>query len=245
MTVSSVPADGLPQPRLSPPPLVIPDGTLELLKWVALALMTVDHVNKYLLDAGQPWMFDLGRLVMPIFTAVLAYNLARPQARERGLYQRTLGRLLYFGTITTPIFLAIGATYRDTLWPLNILFLLASIVGCIWLIEIGGVRGWAGAAVVFLVGGMAAEYFWPGALFGIAVWFYARRPSWTAAVFALLGCGGLYFVNGVWWSLAALPVLLLMPRVRLRLPRLRLAFYIYYPLHLAVIWLVQRAIAHW
>jgi len=245
MTSTSLQAEPLPRPRLSPPPLVIADGSLELLKWVALVLMTIDHVNKYLLHAGQPWMFDLGRLVMPMFMAVLAYNLARPQARERGLYRRTLGRLLYFGTITTPITLAIGATYHDTLWPLNILFLLASVVGSIWLIEIGGVRGWAGAAAVFLIGGGAAEYFWPGALLGIAVWFYARRPTWAAACVALLGCGGLYVVNGVWWSLAALPVLFLMPRIKLRLPRLRLAFYVYYPLHLAVIWLIQRAIAQW
>ena len=245
MTSTSLQADGVPRQRLAPPPLVIPDGTLELLKWAALVLMTLDHVNKYLLGASQPWMFDLGRLVMPIFTAVLAYNLARPQARERGLYRRTLGRLLYFGTITTPIFLAIGATYDDTLWPLNILFLLASIVGCIWLIEIGGVRGWAGAAVVFLVGGMLAEYFWFGALFGIAVWSYARRPSWAAALLAVSGCAGLYLVNKVWWALAALPIPFLAPRIALRLPRLRLAFYVYYPLHLAVIWLIQRAIAHW
>ena len=50
-------------------PLVLPAGSVETLKWLALVLMVLDHVNTYLLGGSVPWMFAAGRTVMPIFTA--------------------------------------------------------------------------------------------------------------------------------------------------------------------------------
>lgn len=223
------------------PPLVLPNGTLELLKWAAVVLMTVDHINKYLLAASQHWMFWLGRLAMPTFAAVLAYNLARPGARENGLYKRTLGRLLLFGAITTPIYIAIGSTLEGSGWPLNIMFLFAAIVACVWLIEIGGFWPKTAMVAIFAISGILAEYFWFGIGFGIAIWYYAKRPSWTSAIFAVLCCASLNLISNVYWSLLALPLLFLAPRIHLQVPRLRLAFYAYYPLHLAVIWAIQKA----
>jgi hypothetical protein len=228
-----------PPRKATLPPLVLPDGTLEWLKWLAVVLMTIDHVNKFLLAQSQPWMFWLGRLAMPIFTAVLAYNLARPGAFEKGLYKRTLERLLIFGTITTPTFIAIGATAQDSIWPLNIMFLFAAILGCLWLIQIDDAVGKSAMVLLFAVAGLLAEYFWFGIGFGIAVWYYSKRPSWTAAVFAVCCCAGLNVFSHVYWSLLALPLLFLAHRIPLRVPRLRLAFYAYYPLHLAVIWWLQ------
>ena len=54
------------------------DGTIEGLKWLALVLMTGDHVNKYLFNATLPVLFEAGRIALPLFVFVLAYNLARP-----------------------------------------------------------------------------------------------------------------------------------------------------------------------
>lgn len=222
------------------PPLVLPDSTLELLKWAAVVLMTIDHINKFLLAASHPWMFWLGRLAMPIFTAVLAYNLARPGAREKGIYKRTLGRLLLIGALTSAIFVEIGGTVENSGWPLNIMFLFAAIVACVWLIEIGSFGAKAAMVVVFVVGGFLAEYLWFGIGFGIAIWSYSKRPSWTAAIFAVVLCATLNLMDNVYWSLLALPLLFLAPRIDLRVPRLRFAFYAYYPLHLAAIWVIQR-----
>ncbi len=224
------------------PPLVLPDGTLELLKWLAVVLMTIDHINKYLFAHSHPWMFYLGRLAMPIFTAVLAYNLARPQAYEKGLYKRTFGRLMLFGLISTPTYVAIGSTFDDSLWPLNIMFLFAAIVVCLWLIELDDISTKVLMVVTFIVMGFLAEYLWFGIGFGIAVWYYSKRPSWTAAIFGVLFCATLNVFNNVYWSLLALPLLFLAPRIKLRVPRLRLAFYAYYPLHLAVLWGLQHVI---
>lgn len=90
-----------------------------------------------------------------------------------------------------------------------------------------------------LVGGSSVEYWWPAVAFGLAVWSYTRRPSWAAAAVAVLACAALWFVNRNLWALAALPVLFLASRVDVRVPRLRWAFYAYYPLHLASLWLIR------
>lgn len=41
------------------------------------------------------------------------------------------------------------------------------------------------------------------------------------------------------WALAALPVVAAAAHVDVRLPRLRWAFYAYYPLHLIALWLIR------
>lgn len=61
-------------------PWTMADGSLAAIKWTALVLMVFDHVNKYLYAEKLPVIFQLGRIVMPMFGFVLAYNLARPCA---------------------------------------------------------------------------------------------------------------------------------------------------------------------
>ena len=72
------------------PAIVVQDGTIEALKWLGVVLMTLDHINKYFFNETLPGIFALGRLTMPIFGFVLAYNLARPGSLERGAYTRTM-----------------------------------------------------------------------------------------------------------------------------------------------------------
>ena len=56
------------------------------MKWLALVLMTGDYVNKYLFNGTLPRLFNAGRVTLPLFVFVLAYNLARPDTLERGVY---------------------------------------------------------------------------------------------------------------------------------------------------------------
>ncbi|MFY0498964.1 TraX family protein, partial [Staphylococcus haemolyticus] len=67
------------------------------IKWIALLLMVVDHVNKYVFHEASATAFFAGRLVMPLFAFVLAFNPARPGSIERGGGKRTLARLLLIG----------------------------------------------------------------------------------------------------------------------------------------------------
>ena len=105
------------------PRLVVADGSIEALKWLALLLMTGDHVNKYLLNGANPLLFNMGRMALPIFCFVLAYNLARPDTLQRGIYGRTMTRLTLFGLAATPAFLALGGLWAGW-WPLNVMFTL-------------------------------------------------------------------------------------------------------------------------
>ena len=50
-------------------------GGRELLKWVALLLMTGDHINTILFHGSAPWLGHAGRVVFPIFAFVLAWNI--------------------------------------------------------------------------------------------------------------------------------------------------------------------------
>ena len=103
------------------PRLVVSNGTLEALKWLALLLMVADHINKYLLHDASHTLFQCGRIAMPLFVFVLAYNLARPNSFKSGAQTRTMKRLVLFGFLATPPFMALGGLLAGW-WPLNILF---------------------------------------------------------------------------------------------------------------------------
>ena len=213
------------------------NGTTETLKWIGLVLMTGDHVNKYLFNDTMPFLFNAGRLCLPIFVIVLAYNLARPQATDDARL-RAMKRLLVFGVLSSIPFIALDGLLAGW-WPLNVLFTLLVITIIVTLIEKGGIANLVIAAVVFLIGGSSVEFWWPAVALGVAAWSYFKKPSILAVFIGFLSCAALWFINGNWWALAVLPLILLASRVDLPVPRLRWAFYIYYPLHLSVIWLIR------
>jgi hypothetical protein len=166
---------------------------------------------------------------------VLAYNLARPGTLERGVYGRTMSRLARragLGALRGPRrpVRRLVAAQRDVH--------AAGRHGHGYLVERGGKLHLAAAGVVpgrrqlgrILVAGRGLR---PGRVVA------TRRPSWAAAAVAVLACAALWFINRNLWALAALPVLFLASRVEMRVPRLRWAFYAYYPLHLAALWLIR------
>ena len=67
-------------------------GNIELLKLIAAFLMTIDHINKYLFNSTIVLFFEFGRLSMPIFMFILAYNLA-----HKATFSRVINRLLICG----------------------------------------------------------------------------------------------------------------------------------------------------
>lgn len=104
-------------------------GNIELLKLIAAFLMTIDHINKYLFNSTIVLFFELGRLSMPIFMFILAYNLA-----HKATFSRVINRLLICGIITTPVFIKLGGLYYGY-YPLNIMFTLLVSVIVIYLID--------------------------------------------------------------------------------------------------------------
>jgi hypothetical protein len=215
------------------PRLCVANGTLEALKWFALVLMTGDHVNKHLFHESLPFVYEAARVVMPLFGVILAYNLARPGAMAAGVYVRTMKRLAFFAALASPFYLGLNG-----LWPLNVLWMLFLVTAICWCIERNTPRLRALALLLFGIGGVFVEFWWFGMLFCIAVWSYCRSPSWSALILAVVGLCSLTVVNQNWWALAVVPLILLAPILDAHVPRLRWAFYSFYPAHLLVLLIV-------
>ena len=224
---------------LSLPLLRLESGTLEALKWIGLVLMTLDHVNKYLLHDSVPMLFDAGRLALPLFSFVLAYNLAHPTSLARGVYGRVAKRLAIAGLLATVPFIGLGGLLWEW-WPFSILFMLLVSVGVMALIDRGGALRLIAAGILFVFGGAMVEFWWPAVVMTLAAWRYTRRPTWPSLIVWTAATGSLYFINRNLWALAALPLIFLSPQVVVTMPRIRHVFYVFYPLHLLVLWIIAR-----
>lgn len=216
-------------------PLLIADGTLEALKWFALALMLLDHVNKFLYAEKLPVLFELGRLVVPIFGFVVAYNLARPGALSKGVHLRMMKRLALFGAASTPMFVLLVGW-----WPLNVLFMLLLVVAIIFVLERGGRGRFAAAAALFVLGGAFVEFWWPALASCLAAWAYCRQPTPKRLAVWAMATASLFIINQNLWALVALPLVLIVAQLKVNVPRSRWAFYAAYPLQLLMLLGIQE-----
>jgi hypothetical protein len=210
-------------------------GTLEAIKWLALALMVLDHVDAFVFHRELTWACALGRLVFPLFAFVLGYHMSRADALRSGVYPRVLSRLLLFGAVAqVPHGLLTHAAFG--LFPLNVLATFAVAVGVMWLWEVGLQ---VGALFVFVALSPLVEYGYPGVATCLTVWWLYRWPSTVAAVAMLFAWASLVFINGSQLAIWAIPLLLLASRLDVMVPRLRWAFYGFYPAHLIAFVLLQ------
>lgn len=221
------------------PALVLSDGAIEGIKWLALVLMTLDHINKHLLHGSIPAIFAVGRTAMPLFALTLAYNLARPGALQGGVYFRVAKRLALIGAISSVPFIALGGLAWGW-WPLNVMamFLASTCVMYFW--EKGGAWGSIGAIAAFSIGGGLVEFWWPGIALCVSAWRYFKRPRLAPLCVCIASTASLYVINRNHWALAAFAVLLLATKIKPEIPRTPKVFYAYYPAHLAVIWLLTK-----
>ncbi|AOX64121.1 hypothetical protein BIZ42_19130 [Stenotrophomonas sp. LM091] len=112
-------------------------GGRELLKWIAVLLMTGDHIAKVFYGGDVPVVSELGRIAFPVFALVMAYNLAEPGAD----IAKSVRRLAMWAAIAQPAHaLAFGH------WiPLNVLASFALAASVVWAIRAG--RWWFVAAL--------------------------------------------------------------------------------------------------
>ena len=214
-------------------------ASLDALKWLAVLLMVIDHINKFVLVDAVPFMFALGRVAMPLFAFVLGYRLTQSESLQNGVYQRVFVRLIAFGVLAIAPHAVLNQLVGGW-WPVNILFTLAVAVLVAWLLDKGGPMQVIGACLVFLFGGAMVEFWWPAIAIFLFVWAYFRTPSFIYAAGFLVSLLALYFVNGNFWAMMALPVIVVARAWRWPLPRMKWFFYAFYPLHFLLIWAFLR-----
>lgn len=219
-----------------------PGLTGNQLKILAMITMTCDHVGLYLLPQF-PVLRILGRLAMPIYAYMIAQGCRH--THDRGRY---LLRLLGLGLLCQTVYYAVeGSLYQCILMTFSL------SVALIWGMD-AAVRRPDPARIVTAVGLFAAAVFLcqilpkllPGTDYAVdygilgvllPVLVFCGENRRQELLLLAVGLAALAVsLGGVqWWSLAALPLLALYNGRKGSYPLGRL-FYIYYPLHLAVIY---------
>ena len=213
------------------------------LKILALIAMTADHIGLMLLP-NDLILRIIGRLAFPIFAYMIAEG-----CRYTAHKARYLGMVLGIGVLCQLVyFFAMRSVYQCILitfsLSISIIFILQ------WANETGGLR-WLGFLASCMISVLlclilpkllkgtdyGVDYGLSGVLLPVLIYLADTRPR------RLLICGvGLCLValeaGGIqWFGLMALLPLSLYDGTRGK-RRLKYLFYMYYPLHLAVIWAV-------
>ena len=215
------------------------------LKIIAMISMLADHIGVILLpQVGVLRM--IGRLAYPIFAYMIAEGCR--YTKNRALYLGQIG-VLGLGCQIVCAFFANG-------WHLNILITFSMAILLIYGIE-GFVKNRNAFSLtvmiltlatvglielilpeIFAEQGFHPDYGALGVMLPVLVYF--ARGKWGRLFFTaiILLAMGISSGGAQWWGLAALPLLALYNGRRGRL-RLKYLFYVFYPAHLAVLYLLD------
>ncbi len=235
-------------PPFSPPRLGR-DAALDLIKWLALLTMLIDHLRH-----AWPSLYFLyvpGRLAFPLFCLAIAANVARPRVGDAsGLSPRYLGWLLLFALISEwPYRLLVPTAESLNVMPTLVLGLL--IANAVQRTDIQA--RWLGAGAL-ATAVLAHEWLMFG-VFGAllpAAFLLALKGFRARWLLPMLGCLAAnywapFYVNAARgdpfaWSVLAmclfaplLGLLLLRCRPPLPVPPVRRWAYLFYPAHFLIL----------
>ncbi|MBR6327333.1 MAG: hypothetical protein IKR60_00465 [Alphaproteobacteria bacterium] len=219
----------------------------DILKMVALVLMTIDHVGMFF--APAPWAVAcrlIGRASYPLFAYLLMMNLAKYQ-----VFGKYLIRLGFFGFISFLIGIPIQSIFNvQTALPLNILISFWVAVATLFVfqkiekLQMPIYYRYLLFLPVLALGGATSvltAYEFPGFCFLIALYFFFLKGSidWMALILFFSYLINLSFLGPI-VSLLVTVFLLLFVQVESQ-PRLLKhwwIFYVYYPAHIVVLSLI-------
>ena len=215
------------------------DSGRELLKWIAIITMTVDHVGVILYPEFTVLRF-IGRFSFPLF----AYLLILGMENTRNIrYYFT--RLFIFALISqVPFFLALGYGPFDSL---NIFFTLSSGLLFVYFFK---------KSSVFVLVPVFASLVLPFdyGIYGIVVigCMYILKENTKFGVVSLVLLNTLFLVpwSIQFLSISAIPLILLHKNGSLKITRetteevtiplwRKYFFYVYYPLHLTLLYIIK------
>lgn len=198
-----------------------PEG-LEAIKWLAFALMVIDHLARYAIDGLGPLPWLGGRLVFPLFAIALGIGLARCTSR-RSVFLR----LVAWG-VAAQLAMLIAAPGTVAL---NVLFTFAAGVALAEaLLEQRVIYQRIAIAIVALLAACLAEYGPIGAgLVAAAIWYGREHRNgalhWPSALALAFGVLMLSPINGTAFGMLALPVAWVLTTWPIEIPRVRRLFY--------------------
>ena len=212
----------------------------ELLKWIAIITMTIDHIGAVLYPelAVLRW---IGRLAFPLFAYLLMIGLESTRN-----VRKYFVRLFAFALISQiPFFLAIG---KSPFEMFNIFFTLSLGLMFVQFFR----KGQAVAFVPLMISViLPIDY----GVYGIAVigcmYFLIENPKLGVILLVLLNMLFLFPPSSQILSLAAIPLILLHKNGFLAIKKInndeefriplwrKYFFYVYYPLHLALLYVIK------
>ena len=233
-----------------------------LIKIIAVVAMTVDHVGVLLFPEIDALRI-IGRIAMPLFCLLIAFGVTKTRNPLKYFLRLFVFAVAVqigftiFNTITSG-----NSGYNET-W--NVFFTLAFGVAAAWLLGtcikiatdksemplgrfVQMAASFMGAAALVLAAQLLPFDYGSAGVLLVVLFYLALRHSVLAmkitaaaalAVFNLVLCFAYVPWPVQWWSFLALPFVWLFTDKKLKIsPIEKYAFYIYYPLHFAVIYLV-------
>lgn len=215
------------------------------LKLIAMAAMTLDHIGVYLL----PQMLILriiGRLALPIYAYMIAEGCRYTRSRKQYLL-----RIAGLAAVCQAVyFFAMGSLYQC------ILVTFSMGIGLIYALDYAEKRkkwavGLAALAAAFFVcrilpdllsgTDFAVDYGIWGVLLPVLVYFSRNKWEKLRAFTVGLILLGFAYGGAQWFALATVPLLMLYNGQRGKYA-MGMVFYLYYPAHLVVIYLLGLAL---
>ena len=207
------------------------------LKLIAMLTMTIDHIGVILLPQYR-FLRIIGRLSMPIYAFMIAEGCHYTHDR-RAYFLRLaglavvcqvvygfVGRSLYQCILVTfSLSVALICAVENARTPLSVLASLALFAGIYFVCE----------RLSLYVPGFHVDYSFWGVMLPVIVYF-GGRDMVSFALGTLLLClslGGLQ-----WWAMLTVPLIALYNGQRGK-HKLGWVFYLYYPLHLVVIYAIS------
>lgn len=213
------------------------------LKLIAASSMLLDHMGVVLFP-GALWLRILGRLAYPIFAFMIAEGCRYTRHKLR-YFLMVLGLGLGCQSV---YYLFSGDTYLNILLTFSVSILLIYLLG--WIVDRAGEGGWwrsatgpllflgAVAAVWVLCQKLTIDYGFWGILVPVWVSLPLKEGETEKYRICFLGVGLLCLAlsyGGIqWYGLLALPLLLLYSGKRGK-RNMKYFFYIFYPVHLALL----------
>ncbi len=212
------------------------------LKIIAMIAMVLDHAGKELIPQAEIFSI-IGRLAFPVFSYMIAEGCTYTKNKKKYFLQ-----IFLLGLICQAVyFIAMGSMYQNVLitFSLSVLIIFCAdtfirkkeIMSGICLFTVIALTVFLCFFMPSLVKGFKIDYGFFGVLLPVVVYFMPTKSTriigmTVCLIFLALSLGGVQ-----WYSLFVIPLILLYNGRRGRL-NLKYLFYIFYPAHLAVIYLI-------